>query len=190
MRGLRTKKNKKRNLRGGARSSEKKWTNDKTKCFFKMLDRYYYVYWNESYEHIKLALDEVIKKNGVKNYLTANYSDIEESAEETRWFLERNLVDWEIIESFSWVNSKTGEEIRFSNSDLENFIKHRDKAMDLFNEAYMFLQNKVGKKICLTKRHSPRARSAKVGQVAKTSMRLAGKEIIKSFRNLFGMRKK
>ena len=45
---LRTKKNKKRNLRGGASSAKKKWTKEKTKCFFKMLDRYYYVYWNEN----------------------------------------------------------------------------------------------------------------------------------------------
>ena len=40
----------------------------------------------------------------------------------------------------------TGKEIRFSNNDLENFKNHRDKAMDLFNEAYRFLQNKVDNK--------------------------------------------
>ena len=184
MRGLRTKKNKKRNLRGGSGSPEKKWSKKKTDCFFKMLDRYYYVYWNESYEHIKLALDEVIKKNGVKNYLTANYSDIEESAEETRWFLERNLVDRDVIESFLWVNSKTKEEVSFSNSDIENFINHREKAMSLFEEAYKYLKKDLGDKICSSKSYTRKSR------VSVSATRLAGKEIIKSFRNLFGMGKR
>ena len=178
---LRTKKNKKRNLRGGASSAKKKWTKEKTKCFFKMLDRYYYVYWNESYDDIKLALDEVIKKKGVTKYLTGDYRDIMGPAEETTLFVEGNLVDWEVIESFSWYNSKTGEEVRFSNGDIENFINHRDKAMDLFEEAYKYLKKTLGGKICSNTRKSRPSVSAK---------RLTGKEIIKSLRNLFGIGKR
>ena len=189
MRGLRTKKNKKRNLRGGASSAKKKWTKEKTKCFFTMFHKFYKNILNTTdYRGYMSSLNKDTNVDSVKQYLEGKNN--RSTAKYTMLFIEPYLIDWEIIESFSWYNEKTGEEVRFSNSDLENFIKHRDKAMDLFNEAYRFLQNKVDEKICSSKRHSPRARSAKVGQVAKTSMRLAGKEIIKSFRNLFGIGKR
>ena len=63
-----------------------------------MLERYYFVYWNEPYDDIKLALDEVIKKKGVTKYLTGDYRYIMGPAEETTLFVEGYLVDWEVIE--------------------------------------------------------------------------------------------
>ena len=187
----RTKKNRKSmKIKGGATSLEKNWSKEKIECFFRMFRKFYKNELSPRQVYIGYMrdLERETDLDGVKKYLAGK--DITVTAKYTMNFIEPYLTDHNIIESFAWYNPETKQEVRFSNNDLKNFRKHRDKAMDLFNEAYQFLQNKVGEKTCPGKPRSSKARRDNARQAAKTAIRLAGREIVKSFRNSFGVGKR